>query len=337
MSSEQSKLSTLITSLSRLDMLDYVKSSFQHDVLENIIQPVLMPRTPGKSREVSVGDRGIRVGEPLPSAIPEVLSRLVSILRYLQEKLPASVSESAAEAIIPQISTIFSESWLTPSIPLNLDGIRDFEDTLGRVNEFASAIETFGWHGQEQLVSWVNHFPRLWLTRRRVNSLDQVRGILVQSKGTTKEVERVEKEVVTNKDDVLLDTGITEDWDANWGSEGEEEESTKTSAPQESKGDDFDAWGLDEETEDAEKAADEDENDDDAWGWGDEADEENTPDKPEASSEVKSQEKDLPVEKGPAAREITLTERYTITDIPGSITTLLKQQISDFESLSKPE
>ncbi|OKL64638.1 hypothetical protein UA08_00177 [Talaromyces atroroseus] len=335
--SKQPTLSTLVTSLSRLGILDSVKSSFQHGVLENIIQPVLMPRTPGKSREISVGDHGIRVGEPLPSSIPEVLTRLVSILRYLREKLPGSVVESAAEAIIPQISVIFSESWLTPTIPLNLDSIRDFEDTLVRVNEFSKTIETFGWHGQEQLVSWVNHFPRLWLTRRRVDSLDQVRGILVQSQGSTKEVERVEKEVVTNKDDVLLETGITEDWDANWGNESEEEESTKTSAPQESKGDDFDAWGLEEELDDAEKAADEDENDDDAWGWGEEADEECTPDKPEAFSEVKSQGKDLPAEKGLAAREITLTERYTITDIPDSVTALLAQQISDSESLSKPD
>ena len=136
---------------------------------------------------------------------------------------------------------------------------------------------------------------------------------------------------MTSKDDVLLDTGITEDWDANWGNESEEEESTKASAPKEPKGDDFDAWGLEEETDNAEKAVDED-----AWGWGDEADEENH-DNPEASSEVKSQGKDLPVEKGPSAKEIVLTERYTITDIPDSIIALLKQQISDSKSLSNPE
>lgn len=339
----QSVLSTLITSLSRLEIFDSVNSSFQHELMENIIQPILMPRTPGQSRDVSLGSHGILVGEPLASSISQVLDRLILVFTYIHEKLPNSMSQSLADSIVPKFSSNFSESWLTPTIPLNLEGIRDFENVLVRVSDFCNTIETFGWHGQEELISWVNHFPRLWLARRRVDSLDQVRRILVQSKGTTKAAQRVEKEVVTNKDDVLLDTGVADDWDANWGNESEEENSAQDAISKLSKGDDkrddeddADAWGLGDEADHTTKAA-EDENDDDAWGWGDDVDEEHNSEVPEPSKANEPTGRNQPDEERPSAKEITLTEHYTITDIPDSIIALIQRQITDSESLTSPE
>lgn len=315
--------------------------------MEDIIQPILILNSPGQSRGVSVQDNGVRVEEPSSSSIPEVINRLLSVFRYLQEKLPTSLSASVADAIMPKISTMLSEHWLTPNIPLNLEGIQDFESTLIRVTEFTGAVENLGWKGQEELVSWVNQFPRLWLTRRRVDSLDQIRRILVQSKGTTKEVQRVEKEVVTSTDDVLLDTGVTDDWDANWGneSEGEAEEvvqaTTTTEAKADDDDDDVDAWGLGEEEEEDTAKANEDEHDEDAWGWGDDVDEEpgteNHKPVSEAQPLIEKRHEAPPAEKRSAAKEITLTEHYTITDIPDSVIALIQQQITDSASLATPE
>lgn len=327
-------------------MFDAVNTSFQQGLLDNIIQPILMLKNPGQSRSVSVDGNGVRVGEPSASSISDVIDRLLLVFRYLQEKLPTSMSASVAEVIIPRTSTMLSEHWLTPNIPLNLEGIQNFESTLIRVTEFTGAVESLGWKGQEELVSWVNQFPRLWLTRRRVDSLDQVRRILVQSKGTTKEVQRVEKEVVNSTDDVLLDTGVTDDWDANWGngSEGEVEEAVQAMTTTEAKADvedDVDAWGLGEEEEEDNATENEDEHDEDAWGWGDEVDEEpgienHKPDN-EAQPPIKKKHEDPAAEKRSATKEITLTEHYTITDIPDSVIALIQQQVTDSASLATLE
>lgn len=327
-------------------MFDAVNTSFQQGLLDNIIQPILMLKNPGQSRSVSVDDNGVRVGEPSSSSISDVIDRVLLVFRYLHEKLPTSMSASLAEVIIPRTSAMLSEHWLTPNIPLNLEGIQNFESTLIRVTEFTGAVESLGWEGQEELVSWVNQFPRLWLTRRRVDSLDQVRRILVQSKGTTKEVQRVEKEVVNSTDDVLLDTGVTDDWDANWGneSEGEAEDAVQAMTTTEAKADDeddVDAWGLGEEEEEDNVKGNEDEHDEDAWGWGDDVEEEpgtenHKPDS-EAQPPIKKQHEAPPAEKRSATKEITLTEHYTITDIPDSVIALIKQQITDSASLATPE
>jgi centromere/kinetochore protein ZW10 len=328
-------------------MLDAVNNSFQQGLLENIIQPILMLKNPGQSRDVSVEDNCVRVGEPSSSSISDVIDSLLLVFHYLQDKLPTSMSAAVAEVIIPRISTMLSEHWLTPNIPLNLEGIQAFESTLIRVTEFTGTVENLRWKGQEELVSWVNQFPRLWLTRRRVDSLDQVRRILVQSKGTTKEVQRVEKEVVTSTDDVLLDTGVTDDWDANWGneSEGEAEEAVQATTIPEARADDddenVDAWGLEEEEEEDAAKANEDEHDEDAWGWGDDVDEENSTENTKSVSEpqhqVKKQHEAPPAEKRPATKEITLTEHYTITDIPDSVIALIQQQFTDSASLATSE
>ncbi|CRG87995.1 centromere/kinetochore protein ZW10 [Talaromyces islandicus] len=322
----QSRLSELIDSFSQLNMLESVNNSLQRDLMDSIIQPVVVPYVPGESCEVLVDKDGVRLGSTLATSVPEVLKRLSAVFGYLHQKLPLSIAKPLSEAIVPIISTTLCDSWLTPFIPLLLDELENFEATLTCINDFCKTIEGFGWHGQEAIVSWVDQFPRLWLTRRRVDSLDQVRKILVHSKGVTKEVSRVEKQMVTNKDDVLLDSTATDDWDADWGNENEEE---PTGATEE---EDVSAWGLEDETEDAEQA-DEDA-DEDAWGWGDDT-EETPAEKDEAATGKPAEEK--PSTKQPSsAKEITLTETYTVTDIPDEVIALIERQISDSESLASP-
>lgn len=307
-------------------MLGSVNSSLQRDLMDSIIQPVVVPYVSGESCEVLIDNDGIRLGSTFPTPIPEVLKRLSAVFGYLQQKLPLSIAKPLSEAIVPVISTTLCDSWLTPFIPLHLDELESFEATLTCINAFCKTIEGFGWHGQEAIVSWVDQFPRLWLTRRRVDSLDQVRKILVHSKGVTKEVSRVEKQMVENKDDVLLDSTATDDWDADWGNENEEE---PTEATEE---EDVSAWGLEDEAENAEKA-DEDA-DEDAWGWGDDADE--IPAEKEEATTGKPAEGNPSARKPSSAKEITLTETYTVTDIPDAVIALIERQISDSESLASP-
>ncbi|KAL1965664.1 hypothetical protein VTN77DRAFT_5341 [Rasamsonia byssochlamydoides] len=337
-------LERTIESLSRLNMLDAVNKTFQRDLLTSIIYPILQPPVHGESHDISVGEFGIRIEtSSSPTPVSELFDRVDTVLGYLQQRLPVSISKPLSEGIVPVISSRLINSWLSPAIPIDLDDLNAFEKTLGRVMQFCQTLEGFGWHGQEELVSWVNQVPRLWLTRRRVDSLDQVRKILTASKGLTRKVERVEKEIVSSKDDVLLEGGTTEDWDAGWGNENEESNGpapTKEAVDEE----DVSAWGLEDETEDMKAASEppaadslEDDDAGDAWGWGEDEDDQSPEEEQKAGATAPKHANGQEAKQSSSPREITLTEHYTVTDIPDSILALIRRQISDSEALSKPE
>lgn len=321
-------------------MLESVNQSFQRDLLESIIYNISRPLGSGESHDVTVAESGIIVGEPTPSTVSDVLDRIAWVLGYLHPRLPAPIAQPLSETILPRVSSKIINWWLTAAIPVDLSRLHDFEKTLDRVLEFCRTVESLGWHGHEELVSWVDQVPRLWLTKRRVDSLDQVRKILAASKGETKQVERIETEMVEQKEDVLLDTA-TDDWDAAWDKEEEEEpnkarpesKSEPASAPAAAEDEDVSAWGLEDDTHEASQPPGGDDNDDvaDAWGWDDDEDEKSQPVAPAPAKQEPEPAKQ------PAPKEITLKESYTVTDIPDAIIELVQRQIADAESLTNPE
>ncbi|GMF72435.1 unnamed protein product [Aspergillus oryzae] len=321
-------------------MLALCKDKFEKDLIATLFEPILLPAIEGQSCDVQVGDSSIRVeSQPSKASVPDVLDRLSTVLGFLRQHVPATISDSFSSSLIPTLSSKVISCWLSSSIPTDLEGLHIFEDILNYVIKFTNTIETLGWQGYEELVSWVNQAPRLWLTKRRVDSLDQVRKVLAASQGTTKQVERVEKEEVSGKDEVLLEN-TTEDWDAGWDDDNEHETTAKHSENKEDE-EDVSAWGLDDDTEEntAETKPDPSTEDDaaDAWGWGDE-DEEEQPD----DAQTKSTNGGKPVNGKDSShhaspREVTLKEQYTVTDIPDSILGIIQQQIKDSEAISQPK
>ena len=340
---EGSMLEETIAALSRLDMLVPANDKLQKDLLSVIVDPILLPTVPLQSRDVRVGDYGIEIeSEPTTAATSEILDRIARVLDYLRQSLPASILTPFSDYFIPTLSSKIITSWLSPAIPTELDGLGEFEETLDQVLKFAHTVETFGWHGHEELVSWVNQAPRLWLTRRRIDSLDQVRKVLAASRGTTKKVERVEKQEVTQADEALLEKAPSDDWDAGW-DDGNEEGNTKpTEHPEDEE--DVSAWGLDDDDSkdgvpepkpDAAAPA-EDDDDGDAWGWGDEDEgplEEAS--RPHAVSTTKSVNGNGTSDHA-SSKEVTLKETYMVTDIPDSILDIVRRQITDSETISQP-
>lgn len=329
-------------------MLDSINETFQKDLLASIFNLILLPSLPGESYAVVIQEHSIYLESPSTASVSEVLERIAKVLDYLRQHLPASISRRFSEIIIPTISSQLISSWLSPSIPTNLGGLHDYEDTLDHVLQFSKTIENLGWNGQAELVSWVNQAPRLWLARRRISSLDEVRKALAASKGTTKRVERVEKEKISGKNEALLENGATDDWDAGW--ENDTEEASNDTHPGHSAEDDEDvsAWGLDEydgdtkaDNKPAVAEATEDDEAEDAWGWGDD-EEEQILNKDESVQKSAATTVPKPVNgKGdqhiPSEREITLREYYTVTDIPDSILATVLQQITDSQNLSQEE
>jgi centromere/kinetochore protein ZW10 len=161
----------------------------------------------------------------------------------------------------------------------------------------------------------------------------------------TRKVERVEKEMVSSKDDVLLEGGTTEDWDADWGHENEEDSNRAAPMHYADDEEDVSAWGLEDDSEDVgagseHRRADsaEDEEPGDAWGWGEDDDDQNPEEGQRGGATTAAKhENGHQKKRSSSPKEITLTEYYTVTDIPDSIVSLIRRQVSDSEALSKPE
>lgn len=243
------------------------------------------------------------------------------------------------QSLIPAVASKAIAGWLSSAIPTTLDGLEDFEKTLDCVLHFTKTIQSWEWSGQEELVSWVNQAPRLWLTRRRVDSLDSVRKAIAASKGTTKQVERIEKEKVSQADEALLENATNDDWDADW--DDEKEEAPAVAQPEEDE-EDVSAWGLDEDDNEVPAKpvvpdAPEEDDADDAWGWGDDDEEEKSGEnkKPTVVTEKKPTGGERPAQSS-SPKEVVLREVYTVTDIPDSILEIMLQQIFDSKDITQP-
>lgn len=343
---DRESLGDTIAALTRLDVLPFTADSFQIDLLSAVISPILLPNMDGYTRAVSTGESGIRV-DPKPSmaSVSNVLDCVSRVLGYLRKNIPEPILTSLSETFIQSISSKLVSCWLSPSIPADLGGFAKFEMTLDSVLQFVDFMDTLGWHNFDGLRSWVGQVPRLWLIRRRVDSLDRVRKVLAASQGTTKEVERIEKEAVSRADKALLDNATSDDWDAAWDevTDDHAEERLGTNHEQDEH---VSVWGLDEDLAEVEKVTsqpdapvnpDEDDDGGDTWGWGEE-EEDQSKHLPSASSATISNFKDRNHTVSRAAEsEVILRETYTVTDVPDSILQIVQQQILDSEALSQPE
>lgn len=326
-------LEDTILALARLDMLDPAISRFQKELNLAIIDPILQPTLEGQSRVVHIQDSGVKVEPDASTAtVSQVLDRIGSVLGYLKRGIPQTILAPFSDSFMPTLSSKIISSWLSFAIPTELDGLGEFETTLDCVLKLTQEIEALSLHGHEELVSWVNQAPRLWLTRRRVDSLDQVRKVLAASSSTTKQVERVEKEKVSQADEALLENATSDEWDAGWdaGWDDDHEEAGAANQKGQENDENIRTGGLDQETEDDVKEDDED------WAWGDEEEEEAH----DAHPSTRETPAAKPVNGKDAAesspREVTLKEVYMVTDIPDSILAIVRQQLMDSEAISHP-
>lgn len=322
--------------MSRLNLLAAANDKFQNDLISAIVEPILVPSRDGYSRTLQADDSSLQVGpEPSEATVSEVLDRVATVLEFLRRCLPSAVVDPFSANFIPTLSSKVIASWLSSAIPTELTGLGDFERMLDDVLGLAKKIESFGWQGQEELVSWVNQAPRLWLARRRVDSLDQVRKVLAASQGTTQQVERVEKEQVSQENDVLLEKPPSDDWDAEWDDDEDESKAPKVNTQDDEE--DVSAWGLDDDAKEEAGTAADDDDGADAWGWGDEDQEEAPEDPPhKESSATKPVNGKQSAAPSTSPTEITLREVYTVTDIPASILRIVRQQVQDAEAISQP-
>jgi centromere/kinetochore protein ZW10 len=334
-----------IASLARMDILTPAREKFQKEFFTAIVNPILLLRPDGTSHGVTVTESSISVEpEASKASVSETLDRLSSVLGHLRQNLPSVVSAALPESFIPSIASKVISEWLSSAIPTDLAGLADFEKLIDHVLQFTQNIESWGWTGQEELAAWVSQAPRLWLTRRRVDSLDSVRKVLAASQGTTKQVERIEKEKISQNDGALLENAVNDDWDADWDDDKDESlVKVDASNPQEEE-EDVSAWGLDDDETQEEPnpeaaVSTEDDDADDAWGWGDEDEDAQKADTEPSKLHNTAATKQAEVKntaRSASPKEVTLKEVFTITDIPESVLRVVQQQITDSKDISQP-
>lgn len=237
---------------------------------------------------------------------------------------------------------------MSPAIPVAVEDINTFENTLDEVSRFSEALTELGWHKPPELGSWTSQIPRLWLSRRRAYALDRVRLIVYRDSGEYKKAERVEKQQISQTDGMFQDNNadaeVEDDWNANWEEDNDDGDKAAANAGvSNDEEEDVSAWGLDDDDEDKaepeEKIGKENEEDDDvddAWGWGDDETNDNPPeDKPRPTTKTSKIKKNT--QPPPAQKEVTLREFYTVTKVPDAIVKVIADQISDSERLKQTE
>ncbi|OJD31106.1 rzz complex subunit zw10 [Diplodia corticola] len=349
-------LPTVIDALSRLGTLDAAVLKFQKVFEHAIVKPRLTARAAPNAAAVKVADNTIEISSgAAPSDVGATVADVRQICDFLSKRLPASISAPLCERLLPGVVSRLIVDWLDPSIPVSLDHLGLFQDTLSSVSSLARYIDELGWPCKE-LHEWVDKAPRNWLARRKEDALASVRALCSQGIRHKKEVERVETQMVSRDDAIMAaEAGeeAEEGWDAWDNDDGEkplEPAGTKAEKQEtvEEEDMDADAWGLDDDAEgdNATEAKSEkgskgnpEEEDTDAWGWGDdeEAGEAGAADdqKGGATREQPSKPNGRTERSAPQERELTLREKYVVTGIPDAIMEVITQVVADAQALAQ--
>lgn len=255
-------------------------------------------------------------------------------ITYLSEHLPLEISMSLSTLIMPKLIPRIKSIWLNTAVPTSLLEMHEFRKVLALVHEFAEILDKHKWAGGEEFKDWVSSAPKLWLTKRKEQCLDETRISISNGIGSTTLVERRETQEISREEGQNITSNSTnDDWDAAW-SDGEE-------ALVENTGPTGSALHIEptiQAHEESEGSMVQDE-EDDAWGWGDGDD----PTINETAEDIASPDRNLVTPASPnrtnllsTKREVTITEHYQVSTIPGAVLRNIVQILNDGAALAQP-
>lgn len=317
----------------------------------NIDAAIVSPRMDAKAKSlprIQVSGDILELDGKADHSIGSLLSDLEKMFTLLATKLPTDLLRSLCAFMMSDVIPRLIQNWLGPAVPSSLSDMKDFETMIEEAGQLCSALEENGYTGFEELQEWVNNAPLIWLGKCREMALSTIRSRLADGIGKSKQVEKVEKQIVSLAEGKELATsgaGATaetnewgDDWGDAWGEDddGQTQDDSKSGdtkangAEAEAEDDGTDAWGWDDDDTDK-AAADDDDIGADAWGWGDEdATQEPSappsPKKPRKPQANKSQEQ---------TRELVLKETYNISSMPEPVLELIFAILEDGARLTK--
>lgn len=194
------------------------------DLVDVVLRPRLEPGRDGRVTLFAIEDRVIKSSQSTSDEDTiKTIDDLLKIVHFLQSYIPPSINVELSEILMPGVISQLGDHWLMPAVPTSLDELSAFGAILDTVQTMADELSKIGWTGSVDLKEWVEQAPRIWLAKRKELALDEVRHVLSTQVTQSKTVERVETQVVAKDDVIHGPNGAGDEWDA-WGEEEEEED-----------------------------------------------------------------------------------------------------------------
>lgn len=307
---------------------------------------------------VVVGDN-LRAEGQADKSIYALFADMDKVFTYFAERLPPDLIDAMSALMMPEIISRIISPWLDSAVPASLKQMDLFESIMATAKQFCVRLTELRFTGFNELQDWVEDAPKVWLAKCRETALDTVRIRLSEGLGSSKQVERVEKQMVSRAEGQELAAAPAtaaaaedDDW-AAWNDEGDQpeepqdvasKEAEEAGAPAEGFDDEVaDAWGWNDEgdTSDAPDAPDahnapeshpesnrevEDDDGGDAWGWGDDDNHE----EPQSPTKQPKAATRPPAEQ----REMILKETYNISSMPEPVLQLIFAILEDGATLT---
>lgn len=342
-------INAVVAALSALGLLNIRILAFRKTFDDVIITPRLIRGPDGTVGSWAIDGEVIRIsGRMLDISTETLFSDITAMIDYLSRHFPSAIAVPLSEGLLPSLTSRLLSGPLSSSVPPDLDGIPAFKDTLQQAQNFTRSLDAHNWRGKNNLISWMQDAPQVWLTRRSEHALHMIRKLLIRGLGDPRTVERVETQVVTKDDSMFVDNGNNEDWNAEWSDEEDlkdannEETLPHNTTTHEGEEEDVSAWGLDDDADHDKVEAGEDSNkvaedEGDAWGWGDdnETDEATKSPRPHPPNTPTPKRNGNVAKTAPSERQLTLRETYKITALPEQISEIIFEVVSDADTLAR--
>lgn len=345
---EAMSMSDAVIGLQAYKEVDQRMSQLWHDIDNAIVGPRTDIRSASIPNVVTEGDL-LKAEGQADKTIESLFTDLDRTFSYFAERLPPDLIESMSALMMPEVISRIITVWLDSSVPASLKDMDRFEEIMAVAKKFCTRLSELKYAGFNELQDWVEGAPVVWLAKCRGAALDTIRTRLAEGLGAPTQVERIEKQMVSQSEGKELAAGAgataaadaDDDWGAAWDDGFEEHtEGPKKNAEKSTEGDEedgADAWGWGEEgdaqeaTETKSEGPEESEETDpaDAWGWGDEG----TND--EMGHEAPARPAAASISAGAQTRELTLKETYNISSMPEPVLQLIFAILEDGALLTK--
>ncbi|CAN8096067.1 unnamed protein product [Discula destructiva] len=355
---EAMSLPDAVVGLKSYKEVDQRMAHLWHDIDQAIVGPRMDIDNPEMLSIVTNGDV-LRAAGKTDKSIDMLFADLDVFFTYFAEKLPSDLIDSMSALMMPELISRIVSVWLNSAVPASLKEMERFESIMAAAKSFCARLTELKFAGFNELQDWVEDAPTVWLAKCRETALDTVRLRLSEGLGSSKQVERIEKQMVSRAEGQELAAAPAtaaaaedDDWGAAWDDEGGQQEDHEAAPPQKSDQGQIpteeiddevaDAWGwnADEEAEEAtesqheepkEEPKEESRDDDEAaaWGWGDDDADEAYQNQPTA------QQPAIATQTPVAQREMVLKETYNISSMPEPVLQLIFAILEDGATLTE--
>lgn len=356
--SEAMSLSDAVIGLQAYKEVDQRMSQLWHDIDQAVVGPRMDIDHPGAPSIVVEGDI-LRAEGQADKSMDSLFQDLNRLFSYFAARLPQDLIDSLSALMMPEIVSRIISVWLDSAVPASLQEMDKFEAIMATARQFCASLTELKFSGFNELQDWVENAPRVWLTKCRETALDTVRTRLSGGLGSPKQVERVEKQMVSRAEGQGLAAAPAtaaaaatddDDWGAAWDDEGDQpgdqagepDQATKnTEATAMVEEDGADAWGWGEDGGEGgdiqetaptqlnqQNNADADDDAGEAWGWGEE-------DAPQEQPDRHAARRPSTAPAAPEQREMTLKETYNISSMPEPVLQLIFAILEDGATLTQ--